>query len=120
MFNYKTLVSSVVAVLIASPVFAADQAASSVASGMQLASATNASSMQDMSATMQEKVNVNKATMKDLMKVKGMSAAKAKAIMAYRKKNGDFKSMDDLKNVKGFAKMKATKMQKMMNQMSVE
>ncbi len=53
----------------------------------------------------QDKVNINKATAKELAKVKGMSATKAKAVVAYRKKHGEFKSLDDLKEVKGFKKM---------------
>ena len=61
---------------------------------------------QDASAAMETKVNLNKATVADLMKVKGLNAAKAKAIVSYRNKHGDFKSMDDLKQVKGFKKMK--------------
>lgn len=65
------------------------------------------------------KVNVNTATAKDLMAVKGLNAAKAKAIVSYRKKHGDFKSLDDLKMVKGFKKMKDEDMKAIQDQLTV-
>ena len=48
--------------------------------------------------------DLNSATVKELEAVKGIGPAKAKAIVDYREKNGSFKSVDDLKNVKGFGK----------------
>lgn len=47
-------------------------------------------------------VDINSATASDLESVKGIGPAKAKAIIDYREKNGPFKSVDDLKGVKGF------------------
>ena len=47
-------------------------------------------------------VNINTATTADLDGVKGIGPSKAQAIVDYRTKNGPFKSLDDLKNVKGF------------------
>lgn len=47
-------------------------------------------------------VNLNTATVEQLDAVKGIGTGKAKAIVEYRNKNGQFKSVDDLKNVKGF------------------
>ncbi len=47
-------------------------------------------------------VNINTATPADLDGVKGIGPSKAQAIVDYRTKNGPFKSLDDLKNVKGF------------------
>jgi competence protein ComEA len=47
-------------------------------------------------------VNLNTATKEELEAVKGIGPVKALAILDYRKKNGSFKSVDDLKNVKGF------------------
>jgi competence protein ComEA len=47
-------------------------------------------------------VDINTADEKELATVKGIGPAKAKAIVDYRKKNGPFKSVDDLTNVKGF------------------
>jgi len=47
-------------------------------------------------------VNLNTATKDQLQSVDGIGPKKADAIIAYRKKNGSFKSVDDLKNVAGF------------------
>lgn len=47
-------------------------------------------------------VNLNTATKEELDSVKGIGPVKAAAIIEYRKKNGSFKTVDDLKNVKGF------------------
>jgi competence protein ComEA len=44
-------------------------------------------------------VNVNKATSAQLQSGLGLNAAEADAVIAYRKKNGDFKTVDDLKKV---------------------
>ena len=40
--------------------------------------------------------------MAELDGVKGIGPSKAQAIVDYRTKNGPFKSLDDLKNIKGF------------------
>ena len=47
-------------------------------------------------------VNLNTATKDDLDGVKGIGPVKAQSIIDYRKKNGPFKSVDELENVKGF------------------
>jgi competence protein ComEA len=47
------------------------------------------------------KININTADEASLEDLKGIGEAKAKAIIEYRQKNGPFKSVDDLKNVKG-------------------
>lgn len=47
-------------------------------------------------------VNINTATQGELDGVKGIGPSKAQAIIEYRTKNGPFKSLEDLKNVKGF------------------
>jgi competence protein ComEA len=47
------------------------------------------------------KVNVNKAAAADLVKVLGITAKQADAIVQYREKNGPFKDLDGVKKVEG-------------------
>ena len=56
-------------------------------------------------------VNVNTASESELTALPGVGPAKAKAIVEYRKQHGNFKTLDELKNVKGigegiFSKLK--------------
>ncbi|PSJ80601.1 ComEA family DNA-binding protein [Neisseria iguanae] len=56
-------------------------------------------------------VNVNTASESELTALPGVGPAKAKAIVAYRTQHGSFKTLDELKNVKGigegiFSKLK--------------
>ena len=44
-------------------------------------------------------VHVNQATAEQLESGLGLSATEAEVVIEYRKKNGDFKSLDDLKKV---------------------
>ena len=55
-------------------------------------------------------VNLNTATASDLDGIKGIGPSKAKAIIDYRSKNGSFKSVEDLKNVKGFGEKSIAKL----------
>ena len=70
------------------PVFAESAAKSAAASGENM------------------KVSLNKSDAKTLMQVNGMNAYKAHAIVAYRNKNGAFKSTAELEKVNGFKHMK--------------
>lgn len=55
-------------------------------------------------------VNLNTASVDELDAVKGIGPSKAKAIVDYRTKNGPFKSVDDLKGVKGFGEKSVAKL----------
>ena len=53
-------------------------------------------------ASSSEMININSATIEELKKLNGVGDGKAKSIIEYREQNGGFKSIEDLKNVKGF------------------
>jgi competence protein ComEA len=130
---YRSLLAAVAAVAIASPVFADDAAATNSTNESNQAVQVNenanaapaaseekaAASAESVSAD-QAKVNLNKATVKELAKVKGLNVSKAKSVVAYRKKHGDFKSTDELSNVKGFKKLKPEALKEIADQLTVE
>lgn len=67
---------------------------------------TTPSAMKPAMATMAKpaataKINLNTADEAALTSLKGIGKTKAQAVIEYRQKNGPFKSVDDLKNVKG-------------------
>lgn len=45
--------------------------------------------------------DLNLATVKELASIKGIGLKKAQAIVTYREANGDFESLEQIKNVKG-------------------
>jgi competence protein ComEA len=50
------------------------------------------------------KVDINTADAKAISSIKGLGEKKAEAIVEYREKNGKFKNVDELLNVKGIGK----------------
>ncbi len=55
-------------------------------------------------------VDINTATQSELEAVKGIGPSKAKAIVTHREKNGPFKSIEALTEVKGFGKASVAKL----------
>lgn len=52
------------------------------------------------------KININKATVEELDKLPGVGQATANKIINYREENGDFKSIEEVKNVNGIGNKK--------------
>lgn len=55
-------------------------------------------------------VDLNNASVAELESVNGIGPAKAQAIVDYRKAHGNFKTVDELDNVKGFGKKSVDKL----------
>ena len=58
-------------------------------------------SMQEITAQKSNLVNINTATVAELTTVSGIGESRALAIIAYREKNGNFCSIEDIKKVDG-------------------
>jgi competence ComEA-like helix-hairpin-helix protein len=112
---YRNFLTAMAAMSLAGAVFAADTVPSTPAHPVTHGVAKSTTSTE---AT-QEKVNINKAAVKDLAQVKGMSMSKARAIVAYRKKHGEFKSLDDLKDVKGFKRLNEQGLKEIQDQLTI-
>ena len=55
----------------------------------------------DTSVAENNKVNINTADAAQLQKLNGIGEKKAQQIISYRQKNGQFKGVDELKQVSG-------------------
>jgi len=93
----KNILSAVVvtAAIFSSSVFAADAPAKPIAAAPVAIAAKPAVTVP------QEAININTADAQTLTKLKGVGPKKAEAIVAYRKTNGAFKTVDQLADVKG-------------------
>lgn len=54
-----------------------------------------------LSASGPEGININRASKEELMKLDGIGEAKAEAILTYRKEQGGFQSVEEIKEVSG-------------------
>lgn len=115
---YRKLFAVVAAMGLATSVFAADETTTAQPADMQATTSTTEAT-QAAAPAEQGKVNVNTATAKELAKVDGLSKSKAAAIVSYRKKHGEFKTLDDLKEVKGFKKMNEDEMKKLQDKLTI-
>jgi competence protein ComEA len=112
---YHTVFAALAAITIASPVFAGDTVVQTAADTAPVAATENTR----LQPSAEVKINVNKATAKELLKVQGMNPAKARAIVTYRKKHGEFKSLDDLVKVKSLGKLKPEDFKVILNQLKL-
>ncbi|MBX3709603.1 MAG: helix-hairpin-helix domain-containing protein [Gammaproteobacteria bacterium] len=124
MFFHRTFLAAVVAMTITGPVLAGDIVNPQGIARTLVPVAARSNNMQAAASAepisaVETKVNINKASAKDLLKVKGMNVSKARAIISYRKKHGDFKSLDDLVHVKGMARVKAEEMKAIQDQLTL-
>lgn len=117
---YRTLIATVAALGLATSVFAADEATTTTtqtpADTTAAATTTTTTTTTDAKTTTQ--VDLNTATAEDLAKVNGLNAKKAEMIVKFRADNGNFKSVDDLKKVKGLH-LNAKQMKKVKAQLMI-
>lgn len=65
------------------------------------------------------KLSLNEASVRELLKIKGMKPNNAKALVKYRKKHGEFKSVEEIASVKGFKRMKMQTLKQIEDQLRV-
>ncbi len=64
----------------------------------------DAGSHQSAATAPEGKVNINTASKTELMKLKGVGREVAEKIIAYREKNGSFKTPEEIRKVSGIGK----------------
>lgn len=60
------------------------------------------SSGEDISEEITAPVNINTAGVRELRQISGIGETKARAVVEYREQHGEFKSVSELINVRGF------------------
>ncbi len=65
------------------------------------------------------KVNINQAKAKTLTMVQGLNPASARSIVAYRKRHGEFKTLDDMAKVRALHKLSPAELKVIQDQVSV-
>jgi len=113
---YRNVLVAVAAMALASPLFADEAKTAVVPAAVKPAIAAPATAAPSAAVAT---VNVNTSTAKELSKVKGLDPAKARAIVKYRKKHGEFKSLDALVKVKALKKIKADDLKAIEAQLSL-
>ncbi len=73
---------------------------------------TSNSSTKESAYNLTQKIDINTADIDALIQVKGIGEKTAQSIIDYRKKNGPFKSVEDLMNIKGIGEKKLKKLKK--------
>ena len=66
-----------------------------------------------------QKTNLNNATAQELLLVKGLNTSKVRAIIAFRKKHTSFKSLEELRQVKGMKRLKPNEMKEIQDQLKL-
>ena len=97
----KLLLAAAVWFAVAGVVMAADKTTGSTKSDSTMKSDTKASTKDSAPKAGALMVNINTANADELKALKGIGDTRAKDIIDYRTKNGNFKSVDDLEKVKG-------------------
>lgn len=61
---------------------------------------------EEQGTSSQKQININKATKEQLCELQGIGESTAEKIITYRKENGNFKQVEDIKNVPGIGDAK--------------
>jgi len=69
--------------------------------GEQLEEGTSSLLTLPTETNQEQKININKADVATLATLPGIGPSKAQSILTYREENGQFQTIDDLKNVSG-------------------